>query len=208
MRGRGLDRKSSSSSGRFYNRLWQGTISRNCADVVRIHHPSKAPSLVPPIRVNRSSIWQWSNCCNDRLAPCITASFHPRMRDRQWKAINNYPELPRPGKGNVQLTLAKVRQNLSSAPSLSANNVQDHEKGRSPWKNRGNRHPELVHTRFSQRCSGDDEESGHFNGKQIDTPPCLLSFTALSTLHKIVHPISRRLAKIHSESDLPKATAH
>ena len=74
----------------------------------------------------------------------------------------------------MQLTLAKVRQNLSSAPSLSANDVQDHE-GRSPWKNRGNRHPELVHTRFSQRYSGDDEESGHFNGKQIDAPPCLLN---------------------------------
>jgi len=155
--------------------------------VVRIHPPSKAPSLVPPIRVNRSSIWQWSNCCNDRLAPCITVSFHPRMRDRQWKAINNHPKLPRPGKGNMQLTLAKVRQNLSSAPSLSANDVQDHE-GRSPWKNRGNRHPELVHTRFSQRYSGDDEESGHFNGNQIDTPPCLLSFTALSTLHKNYPP--------------------
>ena len=63
----------------------------------------------------------------------------------------------------------------------------------------------LVYIRFSH--SGDDEESGHFNGKQIDTPPCLLSFTALSTLHKIIHPILRRLAKIHSESDLPKATA-
>jgi len=136
--------------------------------------PSKVTSLVPPIRVNRSSIWQWSNCCNDRLAPCITASVHPRMRDRQWKAVNNYPKLPRPGKGNVQLTLAKVRQNSSSAPSLSANDVQDHGR-RSPWKNRGNRHPELVHTRFSQRYSGDDEESGHFNGKQIDTPPCLLT---------------------------------
>ena len=74
----------------------------------------------------------------------------------------------------MQLTLAKVRQNLSSPPSLSANDVQDHE-GRSPWKNRGNRHSELVHTRFSQRYSGDDEESGHFNGKQIDTPPCLLT---------------------------------
>ena len=97
------------------------------------------------------------------------------MRDRQWKAINNYPKLPRPGKGNMQLTLAKVRQNSSSAPSLSANDVQDHE-GWSPWKNHGNRHPELVHTRFSQRYSGDDEESGHFNGKQIDTPPCLLKF--------------------------------
>ena len=142
--------------------------------------PSKVPSLVPPIRVNRSSIWQWSNCCNDRFAPCITVSFHPRMRDRQWKAImpyhtiNNYPKLPRPGKGNMQLTLAKVRQNLSSAPSLSANDVQDHE-GRSPWKNPGNRHPELVHTRFSQRYSGGGGESGHFNGKQIDTPPCMFA---------------------------------
>ena len=42
--------------------------------LVNVYHSSKAPSLVPPIRVNRSSIWQWSNCCNDRLAPCITVS--------------------------------------------------------------------------------------------------------------------------------------
>ena len=53
---------------------------------------------------------------------------------------------------------------LTTAASVTCQAAMNH-----PLTPFGNRHPELVYTRFAQRYSGDDKESGHFNGKQIDT---------------------------------------
>ena len=74
-----------------------GTISRNCA-VVRTPPPQRHLRWCHPpgstgVRSGNGRIVAMTG-----LRPVyITVSFLPRMRDRQWKAINNYPAQTRKG---------------------------------------------------------------------------------------------------------------
>ena len=62
---------------------------------------------------------------------------------------------------------------------------------------------QVLEPRFSQRYRGGKSKSGHFASRP--TPCLVLPHSSHTT---IIHPILRRLAKIHSESDLLKATPH